>query len=141
MSHLRKYEIEDYDFSELDPDLLHHPLVYFLKLPNGFIKVGKSKFDHNFHQRWDAAGRRYGSADPLGVELCESCDAAYRKEEHLKKEFGYKDELLYDTPALRDYIEQHCEIEISYVIAMCHAAERERNRKRERNKRGTLNHE
>jgi len=130
MRHLRKYEIEDWDFSELDPDLLNAPLVYFLKLPNGFIKVGKSEFNHNFHQRQDAARRRYDGAEPLGVELCESSDEAYRKEDKLKNKFGYKGELLYNTPALQDYIEQHCDIDINYVITMCHAAERERNRNR-----------
>lgn len=126
-----RYEIEDWNFSELDPDLLNSPLIYFLKLPNGFIKVGKSEFNHNFHLRRKAAERSYGrDVDPLGIELCESTDEAFREEKQLIETFGYKDELLYDSPALRDYIEQHCDLDINYVIVMCHAAERKRNRER-----------
>lgn len=131
MSHLRKYEIEDWDFSELDPDLLNAPLVYFLKLPNGYIKVGRSEFNHNFHHRRKAA-ERYHSTDvePLGIELCQSKSERNHKEKQLKEKFGYQKELLYDSPELRDYIEEHCEIDINYVIVMCHAAERKRNRDR-----------
>lgn len=126
-----RYVIEDSDFSELDPDLLNSPLIYFLNLPNGFIKVGKSEFNHNFHLRQESAKRSYGrDVDPLGVQLCESTDEAFREEKQLIETFGYKEELLYDTPALRDYIEQHCHEDINYVIVMCHAAERKRNRDR-----------
>jgi len=64
------------------------------------------------------------------IELCESDDEALRKENELIKKFGYKDELLYDTPELRAYIDKNCMGDIAYDVAMCHAAERERNRDR-----------
>lgn len=131
MSNPRKYYLEDDHFSELDPNLLNTSLVYFLKLPNGFIKVGKSEYNHNFHLRQEAAKRKYGSdVEPLDIELCESNDEAHHKETQLIKKFGYKDELLYDTPELRAYIEKHCMGDIAYDVAMCHAAERVRNRDR-----------
>ena len=131
-----RHTFDEVSFDELDENTLQEYFLYFLKLPLGnVIKVGLSKIANgNFHKRHREAQRYFvENIEYLGIEGCDSKADARRKEKQLLRDFGRarpNSELILDTPEVRDYIDQHCDYDPSFVLDMSHIAELRRNRNR-----------
>ena len=134
MKHRRTFDEVSYE--ELDPEDLEAYFVYFHKLPAGnVIKIGISKIANgNYHIRFKEAQRYFvEDVECLGIKLCGDKEDAKDKETQLKGAFGLarpKSELIHDTVQVRDYIQQHCWVDVHYVAEMSHIAELRRNRSR-----------
>ncbi|MDE0324127.1 MAG: hypothetical protein OXN27_09420 [Candidatus Poribacteria bacterium] len=130
--------LDEVTFDELHEDTKQEYFVYFLKLPvGGVIKVGISKIANgNFHKRHKEAQRYFvESIEYLGIASCATSSRAKagRMEKQVLRDLGRahpKRELVADDKRVRDYIETHCDYDLSFVLNMSHIAEIRRNRSR-----------
>ena len=127
---------DEVTFDESGRDVLEEYFIYFTKLPIGnVIKVGHSQIANgNFHKRQKEEQRYFvEDIEILGIKLIGLRTEARRKEQHLLDMFGRarpRSELVYDDKGVRDYIQQHCDADIHFMVEMSHIAELRRNRER-----------
>ncbi len=133
---MKKRTFDEVSFDELDDDEKEQYFLYFHKLPLGnLIKIGISQIARgNYHKRCKEVQRYFAEdVECLGIELSDSKADAEDVENQLKSMFDLarpNSELIFDSPEVRDYIQQHCFADVNFVAEMSHIAELQRNRNR-----------